>query len=59
MLGDFIFLGKVVVRLVLAVLMGSLIGTERAKNGQSAGVRTHLLVCLGSALSALISSMAF
>lgn len=55
MLGDFIFFGKVVVRLVLAVLMGSLIGTERAKNGQSAGVRTHLLVCLGSALSALIS----
>lgn len=49
------FWGKVIVRLLLAVLMGSLIGTERAKNGQSAGVRTHLLVCLGSALSALVS----
>ena len=52
---DVVFLGKVIVRLFLAVLMGSLIGTERAKNGQSAGVRTHLLVCLGSALSALVS----
>ena len=49
------YLGKVIVRLGLAVTMGSIIGTERAKNGQSAGVRTHLLVCLGSALSALIS----
>ena len=28
---DVVFLGKVIVRLLLAVLMGSLIGTERAK----------------------------
>ena len=55
MVVELMFLGKVIIRLLLAVLMGSLIGTERAKNGQSAGVRTHLLVCLGSALSALVS----
>ncbi len=52
---DWILLGKVILRLGLAVLMGSVIGNERAKHGQSAGVRTHLLVCLGSALTALIS----
>ena len=52
---DWMYLGKVILRLLLAVLMGSVIGNERAKNGQSAGVRTHLLVCLGSALSALVS----
>ena len=52
---DWMYLGKVIVRLGLAVLMGSTIGNERAKHGQSAGARTHLLVCLGSALSALIS----
>ena len=52
---EWLFIAKVILRLFLAVVMGSIIGTERAKNGQSAGVRTHLLVCLGSALSALIS----
>lgn len=55
MLVELMYMGKVFFRLLLAVSMGSVIGTERAKNGQSAGVRTHLLVCLGSALSALIS----
>ena len=49
------YLGKIILRLSLAVLMGSIIGNERAKHGQSAGLRTHLLVCLGSALTALIS----
>ena len=52
---DWILLGRVVVRLGLAVIMGSIIGNERAKHRQSAGLRTHLLVCLGSALTALIS----
>lgn len=52
---DWVYLGKVILRLVLAVLMGSVIGNERAKHGQSAGTRTHLLVCLGAALTALIS----
>ena len=52
---DLLYLGKVILRLALAVVMGGIIGTERAKHGQSAGLRTHLLVCLGSALTALIS----
>lgn len=52
---DVMFFGKVVLRLGLAVIMGSIIGNERARHGQSAGARTHLLVCLGSALTSLIS----
>ena len=52
---ELMYLGKVILRLTLAVIMGGIIGTERAKHGQSAGLRTHLLVCLGSALTALIS----
>ena len=49
------YLGTIVLRLVLAMTMGALIGNERAKHGQSAGLRTHLLVCLGSALTSLTS----
>lgn len=52
---DWVCVGRIVLRLGLAVIMGSLIGNERAKNGQSAGLRTHLLVCLGSTLTSLIS----
>jgi putative Mg2+ transporter-C (MgtC) family protein len=36
--------------LVLAVLLGGLIGFERESHGRPAGLRTHILVCLVSAL---------
>lgn len=42
-----------IVRLVLAVVLGGMIGAERARHGQAAGMRTHALVCLGAALTAL------
>ena len=35
--------------LVLATVFGGLVGLERQKHGRPAGVRTHILVCLGSA----------
>jgi putative Mg2+ transporter-C (MgtC) family protein len=38
------------VRLVLAALLGGLLGLERQLKGKAAGMRTHMLVCLGSAL---------
>ena len=40
-------------RLFLAVIIGGFIGTERARHGRAAGMRTHILVCLGSALTAM------
>ena len=43
------------VRLVLAALLGGLIGLEREYHGRAAGFRTHLLVSLGSCLMVLLS----
>ncbi|MBF0254839.1 MAG: MgtC/SapB family protein [Candidatus Omnitrophica bacterium] len=39
-----------ILRLVLAAVLGMLIGLEREWRGQSAGLRTHTLVAIGSAL---------
>lgn len=41
-------------RILLAILLGGLIGYEREVKGQSAGFRTHILVCVGATLIALI-----
>lgn len=42
-------------RIVLALLVGGLIGLERERRGVPAGIRTHMLVCAGSALITLVS----
>lgn len=44
---------SVIVRVVLAALCGGLIGSERGRHGRAAGMRTHILVCLGSAITAM------
>ncbi len=44
----------VLVRLVLAMVFGGIIGIERGRQGRAAGMRTHILVCLGATLTALI-----
>ncbi len=49
------FILKVVIRSVLAVVIGIIIGSERARHGRAAGIRTHILVSLGAALTAMIS----
>lgn len=46
-------------RLFMAVLLGGLIGWERERDSHPAGFRTHILVCLGSALIMLISIYGF
>lgn len=46
-------------RLVLACICGGLVGIERESGGQDAGLRTHMLLSLGSALFALISVEGF
>jgi putative Mg2+ transporter-C (MgtC) family protein len=40
----------VAIRLILAVLFGGIIGLERGRQRRAAGLRTHILVCLGAAL---------
>lgn len=46
---------SVILRIILAVLVGGIIGSERGRSGSPAGLRTHILVCVGSAMTALIS----
>lgn len=46
--------GSLALRLFLATILGGLIGGERGYHGRAAGMRTHILVCLGAALSSLI-----
>lgn len=50
---------ELVGRVVLAAVLGYLIGLERELTGQPAGERTHALVCLGAAAFSLISGRAF
>jgi putative Mg2+ transporter-C (MgtC) family protein len=48
-------LGGVAARLAVATLLGAALGFERELRGQAAGLRTHILVSLGSALFTLAS----
>lgn len=52
-LGDPALTAQVVVRLLLAALLGAMLGWDREKKGKAAGLRTHMLVCVGSALFVL------
>ena len=46
-------------RLVLAALLRSVIGFERERLNWAAGLRTHMLVCVGSSLAMLVSAFGF
>lgn len=50
---------NILVRLLLSMLMGGLIGLERERSNHAAGLRTHILVCLGSTLIMLLSIYGF
>jgi putative Mg2+ transporter-C (MgtC) family protein len=41
---------RYVIRLVAAMILGAIIGFERERAGKAAGLRTHMLVAMGSAL---------
>lgn len=49
----------VVLRLALAALIGGIIGYQRERLDRPAGFRTHILVCLGSALFMVVSVYPF
>ena len=46
---------SITVRMVLAVICGGLIGIEREYKRRPAGFRTHILICLGAAMTTLTS----
>ena len=46
-------LGIVVLRVIAAVLLGGIVGMQREKAGKPAGMRTHMLVSLGTAVGVM------
>lgn len=50
---------EIISRLVLAAALGSVIGFERERLSWAAGLRTHMLVCVGSALVMIVSAFGF
>jgi putative Mg2+ transporter-C (MgtC) family protein len=56
--GDVAQLTRIVVRLVLAAILGFALGFEREQQGKAAGVRTHMLVAIGSAMFVLVPQQA-
>lgn len=52
--GDAEQLTQVIVRTLMAAVLGGVIGFEREFHGKPAGIRTHMLVALGSALVVLV-----
>jgi putative Mg2+ transporter-C (MgtC) family protein len=53
-IGDSAQLLRLLVRLLVASMLGGLLGLERQHEGKAAGIRTHMLVGLGSALFTLV-----
>ena len=50
---------EMILRLALAAVLGSAIGIERERLQWNAGLRTHMLVCVGAALFMLVSAFGF
>ena len=50
---------ELIVRIFVAMILGMLIGNERKNRMKSAGMRTHALVALGSALVMVVSKYGF
>ena len=46
-------------RVFLAFIVGGIIGLERGRQGRAAGMRTHILVCLGATLTSMTGVYAF
>jgi putative Mg2+ transporter-C (MgtC) family protein len=57
-LGDPSDVTRVCVRLLVALALGAVLGYERESIGAAAGLRTHMLVSLGSALFVLVALQA-
>lgn len=46
-------MSSVAFRLVLATVLSALMGSERGRRGRAAGLRTHILVCVGATLASM------
>lgn len=52
--GDVPQITRVLLRLLMAALLGGVLGYEREQQGKAAGLRTHMLVAMGAALFVLV-----
>lgn len=50
---------EIITRLLIAVALGGVVGIERQRYDWAAGLRTHMIVCLGSALIMIVSAYGF
>jgi len=50
---------EMALRLLLAATLGAIIGYQRERAGKAAGLRTHVLICVGAALFTVVSLYAF
>lgn len=50
---------SVVIRLLLSIVCGGIIGLERSRAGRPAGFRTHILVCMGSSMAMMTNQYIF
>ena len=50
-------IARIVVRLGVAIVLGGILGVERAHVGKAAGMRTHMLVALGAAIVVLLPQL--
>ena len=55
-LGDRQQIIRVLTRLLAAMILGGIIGVQRERIGKPAGFRTHMLVCLGTAVFVITGS---
>lgn len=50
---------EMVLRLLLAAALGAVIGYQRERAKKSAGLRTHVLICVGAAVFTIVSTYGF
>ena len=50
---------EIVIRILLSVLLGGALGLERGLKNRPAGMRTYMLVCLGSCIVMMVGQNAY
>lgn len=50
---------EIILRLLLAAALGAVVGYQRERAGKSAGLRTHILICIGAAIFTVVSLVGF
>jgi putative Mg2+ transporter-C (MgtC) family protein len=56
---DMLAWDEILIRLITASVLGAFIGLERERKTWTAGMRTHMLVCVGSCLIMIVSAFGF